>query len=70
MNVFFTSFDGQVWVNRDHMKEIIRKELANIYPRSTKKRFADLLIGYLDSLKYKELEKKDERPEKDRKGTK
>ena len=52
--VFFTSHDGTVWINKSHMKDIIKKTLKDIYPRSTKRRFADLLIGYLDSLYYKE----------------
>ena len=54
MNVFFTSNDGQVWVNKAHLKEIIHKELKALHPRSTPKRFADLLIGYLNTLYYKE----------------
>lgn len=53
MNVFFTTLDGEVWVNKKHMIDIIEKTLKDIYPTSTKRRFADLLIGYLDSLQYK-----------------
>ena len=52
--VFFTSLDGEVWVNKAHLKEIIRKEADTIHHRSTPKRLADLLIGYLDTLYYKE----------------
>ena len=52
--VFFTSLDGEVWVNKAHLKEIIRKEADAIHHRSTPKRLADLLIGYLDTLYYKE----------------
>ena len=52
--VFFTSSDGEVWGNKTHLKEIIRKEADEIYHKSTPKRLADLLIGYLDTLYYKE----------------
>lgn len=52
--VFFTSTDGEVWVNKAHLKEIIRSEVKAIHHRSTPKRLGDLLIGYLDTLYYKE----------------
>ena len=52
--VFFTSTDGEVWVNKTHLKEIIRSEADNLHHRSTPKRLADLLIGYLNTLYYKE----------------
>ena len=53
MNVSFTTLDGEVWVNKKHMIDIIEKTLKDIYPTSTKRRFADLLIGYLGTLYYK-----------------
>ena len=52
--VFFTSTDGEVWVNKAHLKEIIRKESKAIHHRSTPQRLGDILIGYLNTLYYKE----------------
>lgn len=71
MKVFFTSLDGEVWVNKNHLKKIIRSEVKNLHHRSTPKRLGDLLIGYLDTLYYKEPGgDKNERPKKNRQNNK
>jgi len=51
-NVFFTSLDGQVWINKAHLKDVIRSEAKAVYNRSSLQRFADILIAYLDTLYY------------------
>ena len=53
--VFFTSLDGEVWVNKNHLIEIINKDrkLKPLNKNKGVQRFADLLLGYLDTLYYK-----------------
>ena len=57
MNVFFTSYDGTVWVNKAHIKKFIRNTLYDAPPsrcQYSKQRLADTIIKYLDTLYYKE----------------
>lgn len=50
-NIFFTSFDGTLWVNREYVKQIIENTLIKVNLGPYSKRFADMVLKELDTLK-------------------
>lgn len=54
MNVFFTSYDGQVWINKSFMRKAIDETMKGLPNKDQLKHFANLLKGTLDSCVYKE----------------
>ena len=55
MNVFFTSHDGQVWINKSYMKGVIANTLKDLPNKDQLKHFANLLTGFLDACHYKDI---------------
>lgn len=56
-NVFFTAFDGTVYISKAHLKKVIADTLQDEFPSRCKysvQRFADKILKELDTCHYKE----------------
>jgi hypothetical protein len=54
MNIFFTSLDGQVWINKTFIKNLIDETIKGLPNKYHVHRFADLIRGAVDSCVYKD----------------
>jgi len=61
MNVFFSSNDREVWINRTYMKGVIENTLKDLPNKKKCKRFANLLTGFLDACVRQDIKESDER---------
>jgi hypothetical protein len=64
MNVFFTSNDGEVWINKTYMKGVIQNTFKDLPNQEQCKHFTDLLTGFLDACVYQEIAPPKERNSK------
>jgi hypothetical protein len=54
-NVFFTSYDGTVWISKSYMKGVIENILKDTRNQEQCKHFAGLLTEFLDTCQYKDI---------------
>ncbi len=53
-NVFFTSYDGTVWINKTFIKHVIYEILDQVDHGKISQRFADAVLERVNACYYKE----------------